>query len=80
MPTSGVHLSNSFRYFYSYPGGGLKSLECQLRLTMVLEIGIPYILYQKLLFLLLAAHSPTLSGISTLNQEGVSTHWSLSSH
>ena len=35
--------------------------------------GIPYMLYQKLLCLLLVCPSPTLSGISTLSQEGVKT-------
>ena len=44
---------------------------------MVLGFGIPDILYQKLLCLLLVCTSPTLSGISTLSQEGVSTLCSL---
>ena len=45
-------------------------MESQFRLTKVLGFGIPYILYQKLLCLLLVCTSPTLSGISTLSQEG----------
>ena len=40
-----------------------------------IRIWHPYILYQKLLCLLLVCTSPTLSGISTLSQEGVSTLW-----
>ena len=71
MPISGVHLSDTFRYFYSWSGGGLNSLEFQHRLTVVLGFGIPYIPYQKLLWLFLVCTSPTLSGISTLGQEGV---------
>ena len=39
----------------------------------------PYILHQKLLCLLLACNSLTLSGISTISQEEVSTLWSVSS-
>ena len=30
VPTSGTHLSNTFRYFYSKPGEGFNSLESQL--------------------------------------------------
>ena len=41
----------------------------QLRLTVILGFGIPYILYQKLLCLLLVCNSPTLSGISTSQPE-----------
>ena len=40
---------------------------------MEVGFGLPYKLYQKLLCLLLVCTSPTLSGISTLSQEGVST-------
>ena len=65
VPTSGVKLSNTFRYFYSWPGGGLNSLELQPTLTVILGFGIPYILYQKLLCVFLVCTSPTLSGIST---------------
>ena len=36
VATSGVHLSETFRYLYSYSGEGLNSLESQLRLTVVL--------------------------------------------
>ena len=43
VPISGDHLSDIFRYFYSWFGGGLNSLESQLRLSMVLGFGIPYI-------------------------------------
>ena len=68
---SGVHLSDTFRYFYSWSGGGLNYLESQLRLTVVLGFGIPYIPYQKLLCLFLVCTCLTLSGISTLGQEGV---------
>ena len=57
---SGVHLSDTFTFrcfsaqtlghsLYTLPGGGLNSLESQLRLTVVLRFGIPYIPYQKLL-------------------------------
>ena len=70
VPTSGMQLSK---------GGGLNSLECQFRLTKLLGFGIPYILYQKLLCLLLVCTSPSLLGISTLSQEGVKTLWNLSS-
>ena len=66
MFTSGVHLSDTFRYFYSLLGGGLKSKESQQRLTVVLGFGPPYISYRKLLHLLLVCTSLTLSGISTL--------------
>ena len=62
---------DTFRYFYSWSGGGLNSLKSQLRLTVVLGFGIPYIPYQKLLCLFLVCTSPTLSGVSTLGQEGV---------
>ena len=71
VPTSGVHLSDNFGYFYSLPGGGLNSLQSQLRLTVVLGFGIPYTLYQKLLCLLLVCTSLTILDISTLCQEGV---------
>ena len=79
VPTSGVHLSNTFRYFYSLQGRDLTTLESQIRLTMVLGFHIPYILYQKLLCLLLVCNSQTLSGISTFSQEWVKTLWGLSS-
>ena len=79
VPTSGVQLSNTFRYFYFQPEGGVISLGSQLRLIVVLGIGIPYILYQKLLCLPLVCTSPTLSGISTFSQDGVKTLWGLSS-
>ena len=36
MPISDVHLSETFRYLYSYSGEDLNSLESQLRLTVVL--------------------------------------------
>ena len=68
---SGVPLSDIFRYFYSWSEGGLNSLESQFRLTLVLGFGIPYIAYQKLLCLFLVCTSLTLSGVSTLGQEGV---------
>ena len=71
VPISGVHLSDTFRYFYSWSGGGLNSLESQLILTVVLGFGIPYIPYQKIMCLFLVCTSLTLSGISTLGQEGV---------
>ena len=70
VPISGVHLSDTFRYFYPWSGGGLNS-GAQVRLTVVLGFGIPYIPYQKLLCLFLVCTSLTLSGISTLGQEGV---------
>ena len=59
--------------------GGRNTLESQFRLTKVLGFGIPYILYQKLLCLLLVCTSPTHSGISTLSQDGVKSLWGLSS-
>ena len=71
VPISGVHLSDTFRYFYSWSGGGLNSLWSQLRLTVVLGFGNLYIPYQKLLCLFLVCTSLTLSGISTLGKEGV---------
>ena len=79
VPTSDVQLSNTFRYFYFQPEGGVISLGSQLRLIVVLGIGIPYILYQKLLCLPLMFNSPTLSGISTFSQKVVSSLWGLSS-
>ena len=79
MLISGLHLSDTFRYFYSWSGRGLNSLEYQLRLTVVLGFGIPYIPYQKLLCLFLVCTSLTLSGVSTLGQEVVKTLWSPSS-
>ena len=66
MPICGVHLSDTFRYFYSWSRKGLNSLESKLTLTLVLGFGIPYIPYQKLLCLFLVCTSLTLSGISTL--------------
>ena len=69
--TSSVYLSDTFGNFYSKPGGGLNSLETQLRLRILLGFGIPYIPFQKLLCLLLVCNSLTLSGISILSQEGV---------
>ena len=77
-PISGVHLSD--RYFYSSSIGVLNSLESQLTLTVLLGFRIPYIPYQMLLCLFLVCTSLTLSGISTLGQEGLQTLWSLSSH
>ena len=71
VPFSGVHLSDTFRYFYSWSAGGLNTLKSQLRLTVVLGFGIPYIPYQKLLCLFLVCTSLIHSGISTLGQEGV---------
>ena len=63
-------------------------MESQFRLTVVLAFGIcltmevgfsiPYILYQKLLCLILECTSPTLSAISNLSQEVVKTLWNLS--
>ena len=43
VPISGVHLSETFMYLYSYWGEGLKSLESQLSLTVVL--GFLHLLY-----------------------------------
>ena len=40
---------------------------------MEVGFGLPYKLYQKLLCLLLVCTSPTLSGISTISQQVVST-------
>ena len=60
MPISGVHLSHTFRYFYSWSGGAPNSLESQLTLTVLLGFGIPYIPYQKLLGLFLVCTSLTL--------------------
>ena len=74
-----MQLSNTFRYFYFQPKGGVISLGSQLRLIVVSGIGIPYTLYHKLLCLPLICTYPTLSGISTCNQEGVKTVWGLSS-
>ena len=76
---SGVHLSDTLRYFYSWSGRAPNSLESQLKLIVLLGFGIPYIPYQKLLGLFLVCTSLTISGISTLGQEGVQTLWSLSS-
>ena len=73
VATSGVQPLHHFQAFYSKPGRSENTLESQFRLTMVLGFGIPYILCQKLLCLLLVCPSPTLSGISTLSQEGIST-------
>ena len=43
VPISGVHLSETFRYLYSYSGEILNSLESQLRLISGIRIsGIPY--------------------------------------
>ena len=36
VPIFRVHLSETFRYLYSYSGEGLNSLDSQLRLTVVL--------------------------------------------
>ena len=80
VPISGVHLSHTFRYFYSWSGKGPKSLESQLTLTVLLGFGIPYIPYQMLLCLFLVYTSLTLSGISILGKERVQSLWSLSSH
>ena len=71
VPSFGVDLCDTFSYFYSYPGRGLNSLRSQLRLTVVLGFGIPYIPHQKILCLLLVCTFLTLSGISTLCQEGI---------
>ena len=46
-------------------------MESQHRLTVVLVLDIPFIPYQKFLCLFLVCTSLTLSGISTLGQEGV---------
>ena len=78
VPTYGVHLSNTFRYFYSKLGGALISLQALPTLRVILRFDIPYILYNRFLHLLLVCTSPTLLGISTLSQEGVSTNWSYS--
>ena len=45
----------------------------------IMGFDITYILYQKLLCLLLVCTSPSLLGISILSQEGVKTLWSVSS-
>ena len=71
VSTSGVHLSDTFRYFYSLTGKDLNSLDSQLRLTVVIGFGIPCTSYQKFFCLLLVCTSLTLSGISTLCQEGI---------
>ena len=70
-PSSGVQLSDTFRYFYSYTGGGLNTLESQLRLTFILEFAILYIYYHKLLCLPLVCTSLSHLGLSTLGQEQV---------
>ena len=71
VPTSCVHLSDTFRYFYFWLGVGLNSLKSEVRLTVVLGFDIPFIPYQTLWCLLLVCTSLTLSGISTLRQDWV---------
>ena len=60
VPISGVHLSHTFRYFYSWSGRAPNSLESQLTLTVLLGFHIPYIPYQKLFGLFLVCTSLTL--------------------
>ena len=50
-------MPDTFRYFYSWSGGGLNSLESQLRLIVVLGFSIPHIPNQKLLCLFLVCTS-----------------------
>ena len=61
VPISGVHLSDTFRYFYSLVSRGSDLLGVSAQV-----FGIPFIPYQKLLCLFLVCTSLTLSGISTL--------------
>ena len=90
VPTSGVYHSNTFKYFYSWPGGGLNSLECQLRLTMLLEFGIliystrsycAYFWCETLqhfqVFLLFVRRGSQLFGLSVQTDNGISISHSL---
>ena len=48
-------------------------MDSQLRLTVVLGFGIPYIPYKNVLCLFLVCPSLTLSDIFTIGQDGVCT-------
>ena len=75
MPIFRVHLSETFRYLYSYSGERLNFLESQLRLTMVLGF-LALLKYptRSILCLFLVCTSLRFSGISTVSQgEGLNS-------
>ena len=71
VPIFRVHLSETFRYLYSYSGEGLNSLESQLRLTVVL--GFLHSLYTlpEVIMPISGVYCMRLSVISTVSQERV---------
>ena len=80
-----MHLSETFRYLYSYSGEGLNSLESQLRLTVVLgflhSLIYPTISYcgyfwcapvwDFQVFLLLVKRGSELFGVSAQTDSGI---------
>ena len=70
VPIFRVHLSETFRYLYSYSGEGLNSLDSQLRLTVVLGCSA-FLIYptRSILWLFLVCTSLRLSGIFTVSQQ-----------
>ena len=71
MPISGVHLSETFRYSYSYSGEGLNSLESQLKLTVVLGFLPSLYALPEVIVGISGVYSLRLSDISTVSQERV---------
>ena len=71
MAISGVHLSETFRYFYCWSAEGLNSLESQLRLTVVLGFLHSLYILPEVIVPISGLHSLRFSGICTLSQEKV---------
>ena len=81
VPISGVHLSHTFRYFYSWSGEGLKLFGVSAHTDSAIRIWHTlYTLPEVISAYFWCAPLSHLSGISTLGQERVQTLWSLSSH
>ena len=72
MPISGVHLSETFRYFCTVSQERiLNSLESQLRLTVVLGFLHSLYILPEVIVPISGVHSLRLLGIYTVSQERV---------
>ena len=71
MAISGVHLSETFRYFYCLSREGLTILGSQLRLTVVLGFWHSLYILPEVIVPISGVHSLRLLGIYTVSQERV---------
>ena len=71
VPISGVHLCETFRYFYCKSGEGLNSLESQLRLTVLLGFLHSLYILPYVIVTISGVHLTDTLRYSTVSQERV---------